>query len=211
MVKIFLQDRSITLVREIPREAPAEGVLLVHSDSANTSYQAFQSFKTHPSLQHLLLVHPNPITHIEELKEKFHTIRAGGGVVQDQKGDLLMIFRKGKWDLPKGKLDAGESPENGAIREVVEECAIPQPVPEGFLMRTYHTYEENGKNVLKETWWFRMSVKGTPALKPQSEEGITEAKWIPVSEVEKKLKESYSSIADLLAIWLSREGRSSPA
>ena len=207
MIKIFLQNRCISIVREVPKEAPAEGVLLVHSGSVPTTFQAYQSFKEHSSVQHLLLVHPNPIAHIEELRMHFKLVIAGGGIVQNSKGEVLMIFRKGKWDLPKGKLDGEETPEAGAVREVIEECSIPKPDTVRFFTRSYHTYEENGADILKETWWFRMSVPGIPTLKPQKKEGITEAIWIPVRELEKKLPDTYGSITELIRNWLSREGK----
>lgn len=205
MIKIFLADREMTIIRDVPGEPPGDGVLMVHSDSVNTTYQAWHSFLENKSLNRLLIIHPNPISHVEELKKRIPTIIAGGGLVENEKGELLMIFRKGKWDLPKGKLDPGESPEHGAVREVIEECGIPTPNVEGFFSRTYHAYEEKGQTVLKETWWFKMSVNGIPALTAQLEEGISEANWLSTPEVAKKIPLSYTAIGELLRWWLERK------
>src|SRR5687768_2564827 len=62
---------------------------------------------------------------LKELKKafqkKFTPVLAAGGLVQNEKEELLMIYRKGKWDLPKGKLDKNEKLEDCALREVMEE------------------------------------------------------------------------------------------
>lgn len=204
MIKIFLQDREMTLIREVPSVPPGAGVLMVHSDSVETTHQAWRSFLENKALERLLIVHSSPIAHLEELKKQISTIVAGGGLVENDRGELLMIFRKGKWDLPKGKLDEGESPEKGAVREVIEECGIPTPVVEGFFMRTYHAYEEKGEIILKETWWFKMKVKGSPVLTAQEEEGITDVQWVAEGQVRDKMSLCYSAIRELLEVWNSR-------
>lgn len=205
MIRIFLQDRDMTLVRDVPATPPEPGVLMVHSDSLGTTWSAWESFRANRQLRHLLVIHPNPISHVEELKTKFRTISAGGGIVSNAREEILMIFRKGKWDLPKGKLEEGESPDTGAAREVMEECGIPRPKVEGFFMRTYHVYEDHGESVLKETWWFNMNVPGSPGLIPQGEEGITEARWLDEAKVNEIIPLCYSAVGSLLKTWISRQ------
>ncbi|WOC51247.1 NUDIX hydrolase [Bergeyella porcorum] len=89
-----------------------------------------------------------------------------------------------KWDLPKGKIEKGESIEQAALREVEEETALKDLTLEHFISHTYHIYtERDGKQVLKITHWFKMNYNGTDTPIPQTEEGITEATWKNQSEI----------------------------
>ena len=124
-------------------------------------------------------------------------VKAAGGVVYNQKKELLMIFRNGKWDLPKGKLETGESIEECAIREVQEECGVNNLQIISKLSDTYHTYELNGKMVLKHTFWFRMTTNFEGELSPQTKEGITKVKWVKQDEIAEKLKNSYANLVEL--------------
>jgi 8-oxo-dGTP pyrophosphatase MutT (NUDIX family) len=127
-------------------------------------------------------------------------IIAGGGIVTNELGELLMIFRRGKWDLPKGKLDEGESIEDCAIREVEEETGVKNLKLGAKLLVTEHEYFDKwvDADVIKETHWFRMFVSGVPALVPQTEEDITEIEWTPISKVAIRLNESYETIKTVL-------------
>lgn len=135
----------------------------------------------------------------KEISNYFKPISAGGGVVHNEDGDILMIYRRGKWDLPKGKLDDGESIEACAVREVQEETGLHKLNLGNKIADTFHIYSENKKDIIKTTVWFNMNVSGTPALTPQAEENIAEAKWVPVAQLPEYLKYSYQGIKDVLA------------
>lgn len=126
-------------------------------------------------------------------------VEAAGGVVSNR-GELLMIFRNGCWDLPKGKLEKGEKIEDCAIREVSEECGLElELLDRGELItQTMHVYNMYGKNVLKRTWWYQMEYKGCKDLIPQSEEGITEARWLTQEQAAQAVEQSYGTIADVM-------------
>jgi 8-oxo-dGTP pyrophosphatase MutT (NUDIX family) len=109
----------------------------------------------------------------------------------------LFIKRFGKWDLPKGKIEAGESPGQAALREVLEECGIRATLYQA-LPSTYHIYTLDGTRILKRTWWFSMGYSGEPATVPQREEGITEAIWLVPSRFDMVLDNTYRSLAALL-------------
>jgi 8-oxo-dGTP pyrophosphatase MutT (NUDIX family) len=128
---------------------------------------------------------------------KFIMVEAAGGLVFNKDGYILMIFRNGKWDLPKGKLEIGESVEECAIREVEEECGISGLIIENKIKDTYHTYNLNGSDILKKTYWFLMTTKSEQKLTPQTEEGITDVKWCSEKEVEDNLNNSYPNIIDV--------------
>jgi 8-oxo-dGTP pyrophosphatase MutT (NUDIX family) len=127
-------------------------------------------------------------------------IKAGGGLVRNGEGDLLMIFRRGKWDLPKGKQDAGETIEACALREVTEETGVKHLALGELISVTWHDYFDKfvGADVIKETHWFRMSVAGVPPLIPQTEEDITAIEWTKKSEIPARMEQSYITILDVL-------------
>jgi 8-oxo-dGTP pyrophosphatase MutT (NUDIX family) len=131
-------------------------------------------------------------------KENRILIKAGGGLVENEKGEILFMFRKGKWDLPKGKLDPDESLAECALREVAEETGVSQLEIKKFLVVTEHEYEEMGKPILKETHWYLMKANGNQPLIPQTEEEITELKWLGPSGFKIVLENTYPGIIDVL-------------
>jgi 8-oxo-dGTP pyrophosphatase MutT (NUDIX family) len=106
----------------------------------------------------------------------FKVLEAAGGFVQNTENELLVFYRRGSWDLPKGKIDDGETPEQAAIREVQEETGLVNLALGDFLTHTYHTYMLKGERILKKTWWYRMTTTDT-RLVPQTEEDIEEILW----------------------------------
>jgi ADP-ribose pyrophosphatase YjhB (NUDIX family) len=139
---------------------------------------------------------------LEQLKKafwkKFLLIKAGGGLVQNENDEVLFIFRRNKWDLPKGKLDNGETIEQCAVREVEEETGLTNIALKKLLLVTNHTYSENGKHILKETYWYKMKATSAQPLVPQEEEQITQLKWIRENETASLSKNTYPSIIDVL-------------
>ena len=123
---------------------------------------------------------------------------AGGGLVTNDKDETLFIFRNGKWDIPKGKLDPNESVAQCAIREVEEETGANGLSITRELPSTYHTYVQNGVPILKRTYWYEMSIKGEQELVPQEEEGITQIDWIPINDFLNGDYETYVSIRTFL-------------
>jgi 8-oxo-dGTP pyrophosphatase MutT (NUDIX family) len=109
-----------------------------------------------------------------------------------------MIFRNGKWDLPKGKIEKGEESDTAAIREVFEECGVSGLSLKKQLNTTFHTYPYKDEKILKKTFWFLMNTSDSNKLIPQLEEGITEARWLTRGQVKEAMRNTYLSIADLL-------------
>jgi 8-oxo-dGTP pyrophosphatase MutT (NUDIX family) len=152
----------------------------------------------------LAKIHAGIFVHadLEALKKafwkKFTVIKAAGGVVANEAGELLFIFRRNKWDLPKGKLDKGESIEACAVRETEEETGLTNVQAGPLLLTTYHTYDENGKHFLKETYWYKLSVTGDQHPAPQTEEQITALEWANPGSLEKYKSNTFPSIIDVL-------------
>lgn len=128
----------------------------------------------------------------------YKTVPAAGGVVTNNKNQVLFIFRNGFWDLPKGKVEDGEAIEIAAIREVEEECGIKSPIIEKKLLVTYHTYDTYGENCIKPTHWYLMQYDGDEVLLPQTEEGIAKVEWVKQEDVESKLSNTFGSIVDVI-------------
>jgi 8-oxo-dGTP pyrophosphatase MutT (NUDIX family) len=125
-------------------------------------------------------------------------IEAAGGMIFNEENKLLMIFRNGQWDMPKGKLDDGESIEDCALREVEEETGLSSLQMKQKLQITYHTYKIGNQQVIKPSHWFRMNFFGIQSPIPQTDEGITEIKWIDKSEVTSLLDLMYPSIREMV-------------
>jgi len=125
-------------------------------------------------------------------------IQAGGGLVKNDRGEILFMFRRGKWDLPKGKVDPGESLEHCALREVTEETGVGGLTIQKFLLITQHEYEERGIPLIKETHWWLMTTSGHHPLVPQTEEDITELRWIGPSDIKMVLQNTYPGIIEVL-------------
>lgn len=127
-------------------------------------------------------------------------IIAGGGLVMNDAGELLMIFRRGKWDLPKGKLDKGETILECAIREVKEETGLTDIEHSELIGITSHEYFDThiGKDAIKESHWFAMKAPGQQSVSPQTEEDITEIRWVKNEELEECLQNSYSNVIEII-------------
>ncbi|MDX1829892.1 MAG: NUDIX domain-containing protein [Lutibacter sp.] len=127
-------------------------------------------------------------------QSKFEIQKAAGGKVLNLKNEVLFIYRFNKWDLPKGKLEIGESIKECAVREVEEECGIYNLTIQKKLPTTYHIFKREGKTILKITYWFLMNTNFDDVLKPQKEEDITEAVFKNDAEIKSALKNSYQNI-----------------
>lgn len=135
------------------------------------------------------------------LKKLFYYIEAAGGFIEKEK-TFLFIRRHGKWDLPKGKLEKGETIEHAAIRECEEECSVKDLKIIKPLSSTFHIYEHKKGFALKQSYWFHMRTDYAKELIPQAEESITEVKWFSRSDIESIiLKDTYYTISDV-----TREG-----
>lgn len=146
---------------------------------------------------------------IQHLKDQFKIAKAAGGLVV-KNGQVLMIYRLGKWDLPKGKLKSDEDTVLGALREVEEETNIKLAIGEE-LPSTWHSYAYKGNKMLKKTSWFVMQCLDDSVMKPQAEEYIEEVRWMTPQEALAKLDDSYASIALVMRHYLSKAGGGKPS
>lgn len=143
----------------------------------------------------------DPVLIWRRLRKQYKLVIAGGGLVKNKKGKILFIFRNGRWDLPKGKAEEHELPEQTALREVKEECGLMNLSLIRHLTDTYHTYDLKGTRKLKKTIWYEMYSEDKE-LVPQIEEGISKIKWIKPEKLDKVFANTYPSIHDVLAVEL---------
>jgi 8-oxo-dGTP pyrophosphatase MutT (NUDIX family) len=202
-IKIYFGDKPLFLCDAIDADIEP---FVHHDDALYIDELDSHTVKTMIHEMQLPKVHAGIFFHtdLEELKKaffkKFVLIQAAGGLVSNGNDELLLIFRRGKWDLPKGKLDDGEKLEDCAVREVEEETGLTNIELLSPLLVTYHTYHEGTKFVLKESHWYRMRVAGEQELVPQVEEDILEVKWVGKLRLADYVGKAFPSVVDVLAI-----------
>ena len=201
VIKIFFEDKPVFLCDEI---TPAINELIHHPDAIFIDEISTPAIK---SLLHEIVkpaFHAGILWHkdIDKLKKAFFKhftiIKAAGGLVKNEQNEILFIFRRGKWDLPKGKNDGDEIPRECAVREVKEETGLQKIKAGKKICTTYHTYTEFGKHILKETEWFEMKATSEQKLTPQHNEDIEKIEWVTESDLNKKLKNSFPLISDVI-------------
>tara|TARA_B100000575_G_scaffold97281_1_gene77602 strand:- start:1264 stop:1935 length:672 start_codon:yes stop_codon:yes gene_type:complete len=130
---------------------------------------------------------------LKQVKKMFKIIKAGGGVVKNNNDQILFIYRLKKWDLPKGKLDKGETIRDCAKREVEEETKVKVNLKQKIIS-TWHTYTRNKKFILKKTTWFKMDCVDDSKMKPQKKEKIEKVEWMNNSTIKEILLNSYKTL-----------------
>ncbi|GAB3013063.1 NUDIX domain-containing protein [Niabella terrae] len=151
-----------------------------------------------PEIKAGIFLYPDLEALKKQFFRKFERHIAGGGLVLNAQQDILMIFRRGYWDLPKGHQDPGETIEDCALREVREETGLSTLRLLRPLTVTFHTYQQGSHAILKESHWFVMQSPGTEPLLGQTEEDIEKIEWVSANQLEQRLKASYPSIAQVI-------------
>ncbi|WP_282628522.1 NUDIX hydrolase [Empedobacter sedimenti] len=198
MYKVFFNESQLTFSNQSNSEA--KNILFHHETQFD---EAFHLLSTNTSK--FVNIFSDDIDAVwASFLNYFKHIKAAGGIVRNPQDDILFIFRLGKWDLPKGKMEEGESKEESAIREIEEECSITNLELKRFLMPTFHIYYLR-EYVIKETYWFEVFYDGVELPLPQTEEGIETVEWKKVSEIPQLLENSYPNIKLLMDNYLNLE------
>ena len=202
-IKIYFGDKPLFLCDDIDAVMQP---LIHHDDTVFIDELNTHTVKAMIHEMQQQQVHAGVFYHkdLDELKKafwkKFSLVKAAGSVVYNENNEILLIFRRGKWDLPKGKLDKNESIEACAVRETEEETGLTNTKLEKFITTTYHTYHEGARFKLKETYWYIIRCTGKQELIPQTEEDITEVKWVNPKELDTYMNNIFSSVKDVLEI-----------
>ena len=192
MYKVFVNQKEIILTSIPPKDIGAK-VLPLKSTSFKKIIRIIRTTK----VKKLYLLHKNPKKLIIAFEKKVPVTVAAGGVVQHNNGKLLFIYRKKKWDLPKGKVDKGETIKDAAKREVFEETGVKNLKVGTLAGMTYHIFKRNNRYQLKETYWFFMRSNYDGELIPEVKEDITKVAWKGKSKTEKALEKTYPNIVQL--------------
>ena len=195
---VFLHDRPIIFDENINIPDVNTNIRSMLFDIETTAVE-FERFAADSSITQLYFCCNNTEEAFLSFSKLFKFIKAAGGIVYNLSGDILLIKRFDKWDLPKGKLEQEELPEIGAMREVTEETSVTGLSVIRKLDPTYHIFTTKKGNIaLKETSWFEMKTDWSAQPVPQQEEDITEVRWVPKSQLFEFMHDSYASLRYLL-------------
>lgn len=198
MYKVFINEKKLIL-SETPQNVERNIAF-----EENLQFDIALDLLQNTSTKDVAIYHNN----LEELwlnyQQHFQVIEAAGGIVLNPEKKILFIHRLGKWDLPKGKIEVGESSDIAALREVEEECGLTNLELHEFINSTYHMYHIRSKPVLKKTYWYYMQHDGIAEPKPQVEEGITKVEWKNKMEIQRDVETStFNNILLILTDFLS--------
>lgn len=189
MYKVFVNDKPLFLTNQIQKETDFQLFLL---DSVDIKQLIIKIFKN--KVDKAFLYHPDEKEILKKLKSKIPVEKAGGGLVFNDKNEVLFIYRNKKWDLPKGGIEKGEEIEDTALREVQEETGVKGLKITRKLNKTYHIFKRNGRYKLKITHWFEMKTSFSGKMTGQLEEGIEKVEWVKPENIDSCLTNSYENI-----------------
>ena len=202
-LKIFVDESPIyitdELSAELKKKSTQNNVLLISDENLIKIDTILNALKTDKK-EVIILVEDIEKAKVDFFKN-FTCIEAAGGIVQNENKDLLFIFRRGKWDLPKGKLENDETPEICAAREIEEETGVKNLILKHKIGETYHIYEENKTMILKTSHWFYFISNEEQHTIAQTEEDISEVKWIHTRNIKEPMANTYQNIKDILSIF----------
>lgn len=199
--KIYYNDKLLILTTnsdEYISENPISETYTIYTGATMRNFNlALQNLEMPGSLGSL--IEDVSLETIQEcIQNLYNHIDAAGGIVYNEFGAILMIFRRGKWDLPKGKRDTGETMEECSLREVREETGIKNLELDNKICDTFHVYAQDNDLMLKRTSWYKMKSLSTEKLKPQKEENIMEAKWVFENDLKYYSNKTYEAIREVL-------------
>ena len=195
MYKVFFNESLLTF--DIESRPEAKNILFHHESQFDEAFHLLSN----SDVKHINIFSDDIKEVWEKFTNYFKVIKAAGGIVRNNLNQILFIYRLGKWDLPKGKIEEGESIEESAIREIEEECSITSLEINHFLIPTYHIYYQK-EYIIKETFWFDVQYNGTKEPQPQIEEGIEKVIWVNENEIAKLMENSYPNIKLLVDQYL---------
>jgi 8-oxo-dGTP pyrophosphatase MutT (NUDIX family) len=205
--KIFFGDRTVFLTSKITKTFEKNDGLFYKYREKDELAEVLKAFESFPRLSSLYILHTNEDALLEIVKSCYTIIEAAGGVVKRSDGKQLAIFRRGKWDLPKGKVEKGEFYKQTALREVEEECGIHSIEAGKKYSDTYHVYSEKGKSVLKRTVWFEMKLTADEPVVVQTSEDITDYIWFDFYNVKDIMKNTFESLKDIFILTVNSDGK----
>lgn len=146
----------------------------------------------------VIICHADFLKMYEQFKSLYLILKAAGGLIKNESDEFLFIFRRGYWDLPKGKIEFDETKKQAAIREVEEETGIKNVILEKKICKTYHTYRlKQGKRIIKKSYWYLMTAP-KQTLIPQEAEDIEKAEWMTIAAFKENCHPVYKNILEVI-------------
>jgi 8-oxo-dGTP pyrophosphatase MutT (NUDIX family) len=198
MYKVFFNERIVYLTQDFLKSFQEYQGLFYKYREKNELRELLLVFLALKTIDQLFVCHPDVEKLMQDFRSCFRYVEAAGGLVRNSADSVLFINRFDKWDLPKGKIEEGESARETSLREVEEECGISGMKIVSELQPTYHTYFDKSLPHLKKTRWFEMLYEGNVTPRPQKEEFITRIVWAREKDLKIIKKNTYPSITDLL-------------
>lgn len=199
MYKVFINDKPVIFSPEDAPALSAKNIITVQAVSAEAMMDGFERFVKSDDCEALVFKGScNPGELFAEFAAQHRCMDAAGGIVRNREHKRLYIYRFGKWDLPKGKIEKNETPEMAALREVREETGLTVHKTVAELPSSYHMYDHKGIRILKRNYWYVMEYQGDEIPVPQTEESITEARWFGKNEMETIIHNTYASLLDVI-------------
>jgi ADP-ribose pyrophosphatase YjhB (NUDIX family) len=201
--KVFYNNRCLIITDSINLISPKSGDDYLEFVCEKSFSKKINEFENKKTLGDLYIYTKESAKKLFELySSNFIYVAAAGGVVRNEKLQILFIYRFNKWDLPKGHVEEDEEFDKAAYREVVEETGVKNLTLTKKIASTFHVYMLNGKRCMKETHWYEMNCFDSAKLCPQTSEAIEKAKWVYISELNPILIKTYPSIKDLIKNYL---------
>lgn len=202
MYTIYINDKPLILCSDenLPWIAPSGAqILAIRYPGKKRFLHNYIDYMEKNPKENGLIVHADDLEKLwSDFRSCFQWVEAAGGAVFSPQRLLLVMYRMGYWDLPKGKIDPGETPVEAALREVREETGLQTLQIKAPLQPTYHAFDHRDKRYLKMTHWFEMEAPESQTLVPQTEEGIEILRWVRVSEWLADNPKLYQSLRKLI-------------
>ena len=201
--KIYYDDRFIVLSSKITKSFEKNDGLFLKYGKKTELIELLHAFENFTHIQSLYIFSDSEDALLEMIKSTYTIVEAAGGVVKRADGKMLAIYRQGKWDLPKGKIEKGEFYKQAALREVQEECGLKKLEVAKKIGDTYHVYDHKGGRVLKRTVWYEMELTSEETPVVETAEGITDYLWFDYQNASEIMKNTYESLKDLFLIQIN--------
>lgn len=201
MYKVFIENRPIIFAQN---DALLTNTYCIASELLEKGEEDLALIvKSVPKKKNIVVLSDQIEEEFTRIFSDYDFIEAAGGIVKRKK-KYLFIKRNGFWDIPKGKLEKKESIEEGAVREIEEECGITSPIIVNRIGITYHTYRYENKPTIKKTYWFALEYDGPKLVKGQLDEGITKVEWLKIDELDKVKKKTFPSILEVIQLYFEQ-------
>lgn len=199
MYNIYFDKRVLTVCPEQENLQYDPNAVIYHYGENSMLSRLPGFLDKSPNIKMLCIpVAPDKIENtFKQICSQYNQINAGGGLVMNDRGEYLLIFRNGIWDLPKGKQEPNEDIRETALREVEEECGMTRLEIRELICVTHHCYHQHGNFILKHTYWYKMIHTGYCTPKPQLEENIQKCIWVKKEDLPRYLSDTYPSILEV--------------